>query len=1123
MRYHQIIFLSLVIVTAVGIGATPAILGQKSSANIYGTVRDQNGALVPGVRIKVTNNSTRLERETVSNNEGYYVIALLPPGKYYLTAEINGFASISIDDIVLQTSIDANVPIRLEPKSITEAVAVEAENNRIDINDPALKYSITNQQVSGFPVLTSVTGRNALTLLPFLVPGVTPTDSLGTARNSNTTGSAMSINGSRPASNSYNLEGATNNNPEFNEAATSFPNPDALEEFTILTNGYQADQGRSSGGIVNAVVKSGTNQYHGNLRYFIVNEALNARGFFDPEVPINRLNTFGAQLGGPVRIPGLYDGRDRTFFFFDYEGTRSRRGRIVNLAVPTDRQRKGDFSDLPISQQPRDPLTGQPFVGGVIPEGRISPIARLYLERFIPPPNSGANRFLIDRPIDFNNNQYTIRLDQRIGRADDFSATVYYDRSSNSFNSSTVFPLDKRGNNLRNGWSVTLRETHSFSPRMVNQLTGAVVRYVTVFYTDAPGATNVSPVDIGFTGINPQTEKYLSVPAITISTTPSIRVDPRVSFENLESYGTTWQIQDDLSYTVQNHSLKFGADIRNYILNSYFGNNNGSFSFTSTTTTGTRNAVANFLLGIPNSYTQNTGATLYPRQKSFFFYGMDEWRVRPNLTLNLGLRYELVPPLSDKLGQAVAFRPGAQSERFPQAPLGILFPGDPDPIGGTVPGGGYPTDKNNIAPRLGLAYSPQPRSGWRKTLFGEGKTAIRLAWGVYYDATVGTTLTDIAFIQPFSVSRTLTASQMRAAGATFANPFGSLLNPFPLDLSRRTFTGTPDVEPVDPAFQTAYSYQYNLSIQRELPWSLLVELAYVGTNSFKQNRERELNIAEITPDASLDNLQERRLFPELGSIPIQESTGRARYDAAQVRLSRRFRSGLAFDVSYVFSKTLDNGSVASLDFTPGPNRWARSDYDRRHNFVVNYTYEFPGTSRRGLVGQLLNGWKLGGIGQIRSGLPLAISQLDDPTLTGASRAGIPDFVGPFIRYNPRQFRTIVVDGVPISGNFLFDPNAFRAVPLDDPAGARAGNLGRNVFDGPGLNLWDLTIIKRFKLTESQNLEVRADIRNLFNRALFDVPDITVPEDFTSSQFGQVTSSGSGVGGRQIQFSLRYTF
>ena len=228
----------------------------------------------------------------------------------------------------------------------------------------------------------------------------------------------------------------------------------------------------------------------------------------------------------------------------------------------------------------------------------------------------------------------------------------------------------------------------------------------------------------------------------------------------------------------------------------------------------------------------------------------------------------MIPPLTDDLKQISVFRPGRQSQRFPNAPAGILFAGDPDPILGVAPSGGYPADRNNFAPRIGLAYSPRAAMGWRRRLFGESKTAIRAAWGVFYDATLGEASTQVKLIQPFSASYTLSAPRMEASRSDFSNPYGLLPNPFPLDLSRRVFVGPVDLEPFDPRFRTAYTYQYNLTIQRELPGSLLLQLAYVGSNSFKQSRERELNPAVAGPGATPDNAQERRIYPQLGTLRL---------------------------------------------------------------------------------------------------------------------------------------------------------------------------------------------------------------------------------------------------------------
>jgi hypothetical protein len=1097
--------------------STSLVNAQEASATIYGTATDAKKALLPGVKVTAVNESTGLQRDAITSSDGVYTIPLLPAGRYTITAEMPGFAVLRITNVAVQVSVNSNVPIVLEPKQIAETVSIEAQNNKIDPSNATVRFLVTNEQVQGLPVLTTTSGRNVLGLLPFLSPGVSPTDVFGTSRSSNLQGLSMSVNGARPESNSYNFAGGNNNDNETNGSVTPLPNPDALQEFTILTNSYPADQGGGVGGIFNAVAKSGTNHFHGNGRYIGINEALNARGFFDLRKPVTRLHTFGGQLGGPISLPGIYQGKNRTFFFVDYEGTRSHIATTrIFTNVLTQKERAGDFSSSPASQRPRDPLTNQPFPGGIIPPERINSISRAYLDSFIPLADSGGRTFTTQLPNDVRNDSVTTNFLHNLGTRDTIGVTVFYSNGNIASNSGAL-PLNLLRNFTQKSWNVVLNETHTFSSQLINQVTVAGIRAVTTRFPTAPNGFGVAPSTLGFTGINPQTDRYLAIPTLIVSGT-SLNINLTSPLFTQDRFKTLWQIQDNLSYTRGVQSFKFGGDVRGFILNSFEANNNGSFTFSTSSTSRTRNGVADFLLGLPSSFNQSTGSALYPRQKAYYFYGMDDWRARPNLTINLGLRYELVTPFEDELRQLIAFRPGERSQRFPNAPSGVLFVGDSDPILGTVPAGGYPTDKNNLAPRLGVAYSPKVKSGWRHAIFGDGKTAIRAGWGVFYDATLGATFLQQATIQPFSVTQTLTAAQITAAGGSFANPYGTRTNPFPLDLSRRIFVGFPTLQPFDPHFRTAYTYQYNFTLQRELPGSLLLEIAYVGSNSFKQNRERQLNPAILTPTASADDVQDRRLFPTLGSIPSQESSGRARYDAGQFRLTRRFTKGFDFGVSYVFQKALDNVSSTYFDLTPGPTGWARSDYDRTHNFVVNYTYDLPRTRLRGLLGQIVNDWRLGGLTQIRSGQPLAIYQELDPTLSGYDffPGGAPDLVGQYRRFDPRMLQTIVVNGVPTTGNFFFDPNAFRPVIPEDSAHARQGNLGRNIFDGPGINQWDLSIIKRIALFESQRLEVRADVRNLFNQALFDVPNTVVD----APGFGTVTRSGPG---RTIQASLKYTF
>jgi hypothetical protein len=315
---------------------------------------------------------------------------------------------------------------------------------------------------------------------------------------------------------------------------------------------------------------------------------------------------------------------------------------------------------------------------------------------------------------------------------------------------------------------------------------------------------------------------------------------------------------------------------------------------------------------------------------------MDDWRARPNLTISAGLRYELAPNAVDKLDQVSVFRPGERSSRFPNAPKGILFVGDPDPILGTVPRAGYPSDRNNLAPRIGVAYSP-----------GSGKTAIRAGWGMFYGPTHGYNLSQQASTQPFSITHSLTNFLIHVAGGSFANPFGTLVNPFPIDMNRAIFTSAPLLQPIDPTFRTSSVYHYNLSVQRELPWHMLIETAYVGNNSFKLDRERELNVALVLPGANPSNVQSRRLYPLLGRILSQESSGRARFDSFQLRLARRYSRGLSFDLSYVYGKSLDDvAGPFSVGFSY-PLRWARSSFDRRQSFVASYTYSIPGLDRGG--------------------------------------------------------------------------------------------------------------------------------------------------------------------------------
>ncbi|HJQ68371.1 MAG TPA: carboxypeptidase regulatory-like domain-containing protein [Blastocatellia bacterium] len=1109
----------LVFLIAFALCVTVPATAQASMATLSGSVMDETEAAVSDVMLSVMNTETGLRRKAVTNRDGYFVFPLLPAGSYTLTAEMQGFAPVTVNDITLEVSANSQIQIVLKPKAVAETIDVTAEDsvessgNRVDITAATTRHTINNKQVSSLPIFTSDLGRNALSVLPFLVPGVSPTTVFGSGRSdSNRFGNQMSINGGRPAAVSFYLEDGDNNDEGLDQAASPLPNPDALRELAIITNNYQADLGRSSGGILNAVLKSGTNKYAGNLRYFVVNEALNARGFFDNEVPLDRLNTFGGQAGGPVKPQRFLKGMSRTFFFFDYEGTRSGRETLSTLSLLTAKERAGDFSENP-RVRPSDPLTRRAFPDNIIPADRLDPIARAYLDQYVPLPNNGDrgfSRLLLTR---FRTGQIAARIDSNVGRADSLSATFLSTLSAIDVETPTL-PVGSNKRTDSTNQNLVLRETHIFSTRVINQLTFALTRFVSDEQNFSPGATDVAPREFGFTGVHPQSDRFLGIPSVSITGT-----DVRVSTgggSNRSRVG--WQIKDDISQSFGNHSLKFGAEARRFSEHSVVGSDNGNFSFVGVNPPfGTRNAIADFLLGLPFTFSQRTDNQRHPRKRSYHLYAMSDWHALSNLTVNLGLRYELSPPIKDELDQVSAFRPGATSERFPRAPAGLLFVGDTDPVLGRLPRGLFLTDKNNFAPRIGVAYSPEPDKGLLRLFFGKGETAIRVGGGLFYDHVFGPGFARVSSTQPFSVSQTLDAQRILATGGTFANPFGTLPSPWPLDLSKRAFIGIPDLQPIDPHFRSPYTYQYNLTLQRELPGSVLFEAAYIGSNSFKLIRQIEINEALIEPGASLVNIQSRRKFRRLGSILQQESTGRARYDSLQLAVKRKLKSGLLIDGSYVYGKSLDDGSSPLSVPSTNPFRWARSSYNRTHNFAVSYSYDIPSLISRGVAGRMLDGWQASGITEIRSGLPMDIAQSIDTTLTGRSPFGNPDIVRPFVRLDPRNPQTIVVAGATQTGNYFFDPGSFRAVTGNQPPQIRAGTLGRNAFDGPGLSLTSLSIVKKIRLTESHQILLRSDIRNLFNQANFDAPSLLADNPFT---FGKVTRAAPG---RNVQLSLKYLF
>jgi carboxypeptidase family protein len=1068
--------------------ADAATADDLTSASITGSVVDVNGAVVSDVKITVINDRIGFQRSTVTDNLGLFEIPFLRPGAYTLTAQMKGFATVLVDGIDVQSGFNRKIAVVLQPGLASQTIRIDATPSSLNTSDATLKYSIGSEQVESTPIIATLAGRNMMDTIPFLVPGILPGFSSGQR------GEGLVVNGARPLSNVFMIDGGDNNNYELNKASSPFPNPDAVQELDIITHNYKADIGGATGGVFNVVTKSGGNHYHGNARYLSI-------------VPVGKLNTFGGQLGGPLIIPRTYDGRNRTHFFVDYEGNQVTAKSPFLIRSLTDAERAGDFSALPADKnayprQPIDPVTGDFFPGGKIPLDRFDPLARLYLDRFMKTSPTASGTFEQIASISQDSRQLTSRVDHSIGNSDTATATYLWNLSG--YKTPTFQPTGT-GYDRELNHNLVLRETHMFSSLMVNEVTGALTYFADTRANKQPGFTGVDPQEVGF-NIRPQTTRFLSLPAVSID---SLRANGSFSFVDVGSFSLkdqtsrTFSVKDNLITIRGNHTITLGGSIRWFLLDKYLPNDNGVFQFSDRLS---GNGIADFLLGLPSYYDQSTGSIQHQRQIAYSFFSTDSWKLRPNLSVNLGLRYELTQPVTDTKDQVTVFRSGQRSARFPMAPLGQLFPGDADPVLGRVPRGGYRTDKNDFAPRVALAYSPSATSGFKGWLFGYGKSSIRAGFGVFYAPTYGSSFSDYAVVPPFSSGVSLPDFGNHISIGSFSNPFGSIPNPFPMSLDNRSFALFPIMHTFDPTFRSSYTYQYNLTIQRQLPWNLLLELSYVGNNSFKLDREREL----------------------YSFLTAQESSGRARYDSFQARLSRRFTNGLQLDGSYVFSKSLDNasspwspiefgfhndilsGGFDELSQISDPFNWARSSFDRRQTMVASFTYDLPGHRSNDIWGIVASGWRVGGFTVLRTGAPMEITSITDGVATTFSQER-PDIVGPYRRVDPHELNTFTINGVKTTGHFFFDPTVFRPAP----PGVQ-GSLGRNVFDGPGSSVTSISIAKRHDLTRSQQIEFRADILNLFDHANFGAPSSKVEY----ADFGQVSSYFVH---RSVQLSLRYRF
>lgn len=1123
-------------VAAVCLFTATLALSQDATGRVSGVVTDPTGAVVIGAKVTVTDVATGVNRDTQTGNDGTYQVLNVPIGSYKVAVEAPGFRRVVTSDSGLRINETLRIDLKLEVGSTTDVVQVEAEATGVETVNATLGSSVTSRPIVEMPL----NGRNVLDLA-LLQPGVIPASAGGTG--------TFSIAGGRQDSVTYLLDGGVNNNLLDNSVVIN-PNPDTVQEFRILTSNYSAEYGRNAGGVVSVVTKSGTNQLHGTAYDFVRNDAFNANSFFNNAngLPIDILkrNQFGGTLGGPVMIPKVINGKDKFFFFFGYQGQRlSALNTTAKVNTFTPAELNGDFShsdngapDQNVVQylQSHPYFQSNPALAaqGIIDPSRINSVAQNYIKAGLLPTSSSG--FLISQGSAKNNyDEYTGKTDYYITNSDHVSVTLSASLGDTltPFTFSNVAGYPALGSRRRYFGSATYVKT--ISPYMINEFRFTAQRNNNL--NSKPGTTlpAASQLGVGITPDNPTGPPNLSFNS-------GLGVGFSVQGPtNLIDNTYTWS--DTFTWVKGKHTMKTGfwyTPYQNNTVYDFYVNGNYFFSGSSDNGgIGSANDRADFLLGLPDEFLQFGQAPSNIRSHNVGFFVQDEWRVKRNLTLTLGLRYEYSSPKRDLQGRSFSLAPGQQSTRFPNAPLGLLFPGDK----GAPDGSNFP-DRNDWGPRLGFAWTPDKA----------GHTSIRGGGGVFYDVLKGEDNLQYNGQAPFFGFADLFFDPLKtsATGGTsyFSDPFGATgqTNTFPsrppaqnIDFSASGFLpfGGGGVYFVDPKLRTPYIYQYNLSVQHEIRPSLVGEVAYVGSSSHKLTGLYDSNPFILGTKTRLFNVQPGvQSSASFSYLDTFANVGSANYNSLEASLTKRpgetkYLGTTYFTLAWTYGHSIDNVS----GFRTGSGRvpsynWnqfrADSDFDLRHYVVFSGGWDLP-FDRAWSSGpkRLTRGWTLSPIATYRTGQALDIRGFisRSRTRTGPSAAGDPNLVhpnliAPVTYLDPHQVSSL--NGT--SGNFYFDPAAFSTAafsapgfdPLNNPSQRTYGTLGRNSLRGPSRTNLDVSLSKNTAITERLNLQFRAELFNIFNHAEFNNPNLS----YTSGTFGQISTTADP---RIIQLSLRLSF
>lgn len=1096
-------------------GSSAAALGQ-ATGTVSGFVSDPSNGRVPAAQIALKNNDTGAVMERKSTGDGSYVFPLVAPGTYSLQVTLAGFKESATEDVQVLVNTTTRVDVHLVVGSVGEEVSVSAQNPLVETGNATLGTVIGHQDIIDLPL----NGRN-FAQLGVLIPGVVaaPSGLGGLGGNAtpggfgDTTGS-YNVNGQRNQSNNFLLDGAPNND-SFNSGFVMRPPPDDIEEFKIITHSYEAQYGRNAGSVVNVVTRQGTNEYHGSVWEFNREAAYAAKNYFTTPgaaTPAYIQNQFGGAGGGKIL-------RNRLFAFGYYEGFRLKdaTSNVLNVPTPTAAERTGDFTA--VSTPITDPLTGQQFAyNGVknrIDPARISPVSAYLLKNYVATP--GANGFVTGSPANIDNrNMYGLRADLKLGPHALLGRYLRAHQNLFSPLAPSNFPV------AGNVQDITLQDALGSDTWTINSRLINVGRYSWQGINGVPNVTsgaNLTSAGYAFASSN---QSALGLPNVTV-TSFFTQGDLQQPFAKRQNSVDT--IADDLTWSKGKHTFMFGGEIRRDTINLlYINRPNGAFTFNNFFT---GYALSDFLLGYPYMFQQGSGnPALNGSSWTYASYAQDQFRLNPRLTIEAGVRYEVNRPYVEQNNHLAALHPGQQSTVQPNAPVGLVYPGDIN-----TPRSTYYADTNNIAPRLGVVFDP----------VGDGKTVFRAAYGLFYDTVPGQgdffqNGTLAPPFQPLQEIDFYTRAKTAASPTYFSSPYaGVTAGPvgFPPNL---TFIGWS----LPHSFQTPRVQQYNFGLQHQLTSTSSFEIGYVGSRGDFLPIFIEVNPTNYVAAASGTNLytaSTRAVFPSLGLTRPTFSAAQTWYDSLQASYTLRPFHGLHATGAYTWSHSIDDSSglniggdsrpilpvtigsqqsiATALQFERG-----NSLYDARNRGVISFGYTFPKLTSSNLAERLILGdWQVNGIFQAQSGSPFTVvnssttaqSLTFRPNLTCNPNSNAPHGVG-----TATTFININCFSLPSTGAKIINN--------------QSGNEPRNIVLGPAFNNTDASLFKNFATTEHQQLELRFEVFNVFNEAHFAQPSGTfqgsattgLPTVATGNTFGKIVST-IGNDQRIIQIAAKYSF